>query len=93
MSRDTLQFFKFLAAMFLPALAAGVCLDARWAKGAEWAIAAAWFASTLLAVGFVIDGGRGAKVLLSSTLQSWAILLIVGLLIGWLVMARFGHSL
>lgn len=89
MSKDASQFIKFLSALFLPALVAGLMLDAG-ANGGM--IAALWLVTTLLAVGYVVDGLKGARALLSGTLHSWAILLIGGLLIGLLAMAKFGHS-
>lgn len=89
MSKDAAQFIRFMIAVLLPALIAGLLLDAGANGGL---IAALWLISTLLAVGYVVDGLTGAKALLAGTLHSWAILLIAGLLIGLLVAAKFGHS-
>lgn len=93
MSRDTTQFIKFLAALFVPALLAGMMLGAEWAKGSEWLIAGTWLASTLLAVGYVIDGLAGAKALLSTTLLMWALAALGAAFIAWLAIAGAGHSL
>ncbi|MEN3145683.1 hypothetical protein ABCW43_00050 [Neorhizobium sp. IRAMC:178] len=89
MSKDVSQFARFLAAIFIPALISGIMLDAGANGGV---IAAFWLVTTLLAVGYVVDGLKGAKALLTGTLHSWAILVIAGLLIGLLAMAKFGHS-
>lgn len=89
MSKDVVEFARFLAAILIPALISGVMLDAGANGGV---IAALWFVTTLLAIGYVVDGLKGAKALLTGTLHSWAILLIAGLLIGLLAMAKFGHS-
>lgn len=89
MSKDATQFLKFIAAIILPSLAAGILLDAGANGGV---IAVFWLMTTLFAVGYVVDGLKGARALLIGTMHSWAILLIAGLLIGLLVMARFGHS-
>lgn len=89
MSKDAAQFIRFMVAVLLPALIAGLLLDA----GANGGIVAAlWLVTTLLSIGYVVDGQKGARALLAGTLHSWAILLIAGLLIGLLVMAKFGHS-
>lgn len=90
MSKDTAQFIRFMAAILLPALVAGLLMHAT--KGAEGLIFVVWLAVTLLSIGYVVDGLKGARALLSGTLQSWAVLLIAGLLIGSLVAAKFGYS-
>lgn len=90
MSNDTAQFLKFMVAILLPALVAGLLMHGT--KGAEGLIAAGWLAVTLLGAGYAVDGLKGATTLLSGTLMSWAVLLIAGLLIGSLVMAKFGYS-
>lgn len=51
---------------------------------------AVWVAAFLVGVGFIIDGGRGAKALISTTAITWAIAVSAAALIAWLVMARFG---
>lgn len=93
MSKDTAQFLKFLSACLLPALVAGSIFDARWAKGSEWAIACLWLLTTLLAIGYVVDGLKGAKDLVTGTLSAWAITGAVALFLGTLVALKFGHSL
>lgn len=93
MSKDAAQFLKFLAALFIPALLAGLMLGARWANGSEWVIAVTWLASTLLAIGYVVDGTAGAKTLLSMTLLMWALAVIGAAFITWLAIAGAGHSL
>jgi hypothetical protein len=89
MNGDTAQFFKFLSAILIPALVAGMLTNSGAHGGF---VASLWLVSTLLAIGYVVDGLKGAKALLAGTFQSWAILLIAGLLIGSLVAAKFGYS-
>lgn len=90
MSKDTAEFLKFTAAILIPALVAGSVFDARWARGSEWLIASLWLVSTLLAIGYVADGLRGAKTLISGTLKSWAIMAAIALFLGTLVALKFG---
>lgn len=93
MNKDTTQFLKFLAACFLPALVASTVFNAHWAKGAEWFIACAWLLSTLIAIGYVVDGLRGARALVYGTLSSWVVMAVIALFLGMLVALKFGHSL
>lgn len=93
MSNDTTQFLKFLASCFLPALVSGTIFNSSWGKGSEWMIAVVWLLLTLVAIGYTIDGLRGAKALVAGTLSSWAVTAAISLFLGTLVALKFGHSL
>lgn len=92
MSAGARRFCVFLAAIILPALLAGQMFGAQALHELKWFIATAWFVLTLGGIGYAADGFRGAKALIVATFQYWALMLILGLLIAWLVAARFGHS-
>ncbi|MBO0125227.1 hypothetical protein [Agrobacterium sp. OT33] len=93
MSKDTAEFLKFSAAILIPALVAGSVFDARWTKDSEWLVACLWLASTLFAVGYVADGLKGAKALISSTLVMWIAAIVCGSFIAWMAIASAARSL
>lgn len=93
MSRDARQFLLFMSILLIPSAIAGAAIDTRLGQQNAWLIFAVWLAVILGGVGFVIDGKRGAADSIIGTGRAWLITLSVGLLIGSLVAAKFGHSL
>ncbi|MQY48185.1 hypothetical protein GAO09_19300 [Rhizobiales bacterium RZME27] len=93
MSRDTRQFASFLVVLLVPSALAGVVIDTRWGQQNAWLIFAVWLAAILGGTGFIIDGKKGAADSIIGTGRAWLITLSVGLLIGSLAAAKFGHSL
>jgi hypothetical protein len=78
--KKTAEFLKFIAAILIPALIAGLFIQQT--KGALTIIAVAWLAATLLSIWHAVDGLKGARDLLFGSLSSWAVTLAVGLLRG-----------
>lgn len=93
MTNDRAQFLKLMAAFIVPAFIAGTVFQEKWAKGLEPYIAIAWGISFLLAIGYAIDGLKGAKDLLFGTAQAWAITGGAALFLGILVALSAGHNL
>ena len=90
MTDTTKQLLQFLALLLaLGALAAAV---AGAGPPSSYALPffAIWVIAFLSGVGFIIDGSRGAKALVSRTALTWTLLVSVAALIAWLVAARFG---
>lgn len=83
-------FAKFIGLCAVLGLFGGVAASAGLPSSYALPFFGLWVALFLLGVGYIIDGGRGAKALISTTALTWAIAVSAAALIAWLVMARFG---
>lgn len=93
MTKDAAQFLKFMALLLGSAFIGGLAIDQRWARGLELPLGLGWIFLVIIAIGFIVDGKKGAKALLSMTLLMWTLAAIGALLIAWLAIAGAGHSL
>lgn len=87
------KFLPFIAVLLVPSALAGAAIDTHVGKENGWLIFLVWLAVILGGIGFVVDGKKGATDSIIGTGRAWLITLSVGLLIGSLAAAKFGHSL
>lgn len=87
------KFFAFIAVLLVPSALAGAAIDTDVGKEHGWVVFLVWLAFVLGGIGFVVDGKKGAADSIIGTARAWLITLSVGLLIGSLAAAKFGHSL
>lgn len=93
MSRDTNRFLQFIAALVAFGLAGALLINPTWPTDLAIPFGLAWILLLLATIGFIVDGKKGAKALLFSTLLMWSLAVIGALLIAWLAIAGAGHSL
>lgn len=93
MTNDTKQFFQFIAAVLGLGLLGGAMVNQPWMRGFELPFGIAWILCFLVAVGFIVNGGSGAKALVSYTLMMWGAAAVCAAFIAWLVIAGAAHSL
>lgn len=87
------KFLAFIAVLLVPSAIAGAAIDTTWGEKSGWLILVLWMATVLGGIGFIVDGKKGAADSIIGTARAWLITLSVGLLIGLLAAAKFGHSL
>ncbi|MGV2099060.1 hypothetical protein [Rhizobium sp. 21-4511-3d] len=90
MAETKKQFLQFVALLALLGALAAAVAGAGLPSAYALPFFAIWAIAFLSGVGFIIDGGRGAKALVSRTALTWTLLVSVAALIAWLVAARFG---
>lgn len=90
MSKDAADFLKFICLCLGLGLLALAIIESGLPREFAIPFFVVWVIVFLAGVGFISDGMRGAKSLVSRTLLTWAILLSAAALIAWLVLARFG---
>lgn len=87
---SNMKFLQFVALLAVLGGLAAIVADAGLPSSYALPFFALWVVAFLSGVGFIVDGGRGAKALVSRTALSWTLAVSVAALIAWLVAARFG---
>jgi hypothetical protein len=89
---DTARFLLFMTVTLGSAFIGGLSLEHQWAKGFEIPLGFGWIFLIIVSTGFIIDGKKGAKALLSTTVLMWSLAIAGALLIAWLAIAGAGHT-
>lgn len=90
MNGDDAKFLKFIVLLACLGLVGAAFAGSGLPSSYALPFFAIWIVAFLSGVGFIVDGGRGAKALVSRTALTWGLFVSAASLIAWLVAARFG---
>lgn len=93
MTNDTKKFFQFIGAILGLGLIGGLIVAQNPPRVLALPLGIAWIIVFLGVTGFIVDGKKGAKDLVSTTLLTWAFIIIGAGLLLWLAIAGADHNL